>query len=58
VQAFDPFGVEADHPIAQRLPVHAGLPRRPFPAHAVERVGERQQSARHPAVGLEPRHPA
>lgn len=58
VQTLDAVFVEADHPIAQRLPVHAGLARGPFAAHAVEHVGERQQPARHPAVGLEPRQPA
>jgi hypothetical protein len=48
----DSFGVEADHPIPQRLAIHPRLTRRLLAAHAVAHVGQGDQSAGHPAVRL------
>jgi hypothetical protein len=53
-QAFDALGVEPDHPVAQRLAVHAGLARRPLAAHPVQHVRHAEQAARHPAIALLP----
>lgn len=44
VQALGTFGVEAQDGVVQRLPLHSGQPRRFSPRHAVERIGQRQQS--------------
>src|SRR3954452_2071888 len=44
--------VVAQHPVAQRLPVHACRPGCLLPAHAVESAGDRQDAARHTRVGL------
>ncbi len=51
-QALHAFGVVAHDPVAQRLPVHAGLPRRRLPAGAVQRHGDRQQASANTAVAL------
>ena len=51
-EAADPVLVVAQHPVAQRLAVHARCFRRRLPAHAVERVGDCQDAPRHAAVGL------
>jgi hypothetical protein len=51
-QTLDPFGIKADHPVPERLAVHARLARRVLAAHAVEHVGQGEQPARYPAVGL------
>jgi Transposase, Mutator family len=56
-QALDPLGVEADHPVAQRLAVHAGLAGSFPPAHAIQGVGHAKQAARHPAIALLPCRP-
>src|SRR3954468_22101671 len=51
-EAVDPMLVVAQHPVAQRLPVHACRPGCLLPAHAVESAGDRQDAARHTRVGL------
>jgi hypothetical protein len=51
-QALDPLGVEPDHPVAQRLPVHAGLAGGLPPAHAVQGVGHAEQATGDAAIGL------
>ena len=56
-QALDALGVEADHPVPKRLAVHPGLLGCPVPAHAVERVGKRDQPAGHTAIRLQPSQP-
>jgi hypothetical protein len=53
-QAVDALDVEADHPIPERLPIHAGLMRRLPACHAIQSVGKGEQSRCHPAVGLAP----
>jgi hypothetical protein len=49
-QAVHALGVEADHPVPQRLPVHPGRPGRRLPAHAIQHVGQRDQSRRDPPI--------
>ena len=44
--------VVADDPIAQRLAVHACRLSRIFPAHSIERVGDRQHAPCHTRIGL------
>jgi hypothetical protein len=56
-QALDALGVEADHPVPEGLPVHPGLLGRLLAAHAVERVGQSQEPAGDPAIGLQPSQP-
>ena len=56
-QASHALGVEPNHPVPERLPVHPGLPRRPLPAHAVERIGQSQEPAGHTAIRLQPSQP-
>src|SRR3954452_16128114 len=53
-EAVDPMLVVAQHPVAQRLPVHACRPGCLLPAHAVESVGDRQDAARHTRVRPRP----
>ena len=57
-QALHPFGVEADHPVPQRLPVHPRRPGRRLSAHAIQHVGQRDQPRRHPAISLPSRQAA
>jgi hypothetical protein len=52
VQALDTLRVVAVHPVAERLPGHAGELRRLLAGEAVERVGERQQAGADPTVAL------
>jgi hypothetical protein len=51
-QALGPLGVEADHPVPERLAVHAGLARGALAAHPIRHVGEAEQPARHTAIAL------
>ena len=57
-QAVHALGVEADHPVPERLPVHPGLLGRLFAAHAVERIGQSQDPAGDPAIRLQPSQPS
>jgi hypothetical protein len=57
-QALHPFGVEADHPVPQRLPVHPRRVGRRLSAHAIQHVGQRDQARRHPAISLPSRQAA
>ena len=42
----------ADHPVPERLAVHAGRLRSFLPAHARKRISDREQAPRHARVGL------
>src|SRR5262249_17976400 len=53
-QARDALGVEADHPVPERLPVHPRLLGGPLAAHAVERIGQTQQPADNPPIPFKP----
>ena len=48
----DPMLVVADDPVAQSLAVHACRPGRLLPAHAIERVGDRQDAASNARIWL------
>ena len=52
VKPAQPLGVVAHHRVAQRLPLHAGKPRRLGPAQPVERVRDRVHPRRRPPVLL------
>src|SRR5215218_25328 len=51
-QAFHALGVVAVHPVAERLPGHAGEPSCLLAWQAVERVGEREQAGADAPVAL------
>src|SRR4051794_22265069 len=51
-ETFDAFRVVAVHPVPERLPGHAGEPRRLLARQAVERVGEREQAGADAAGAL------
>src|SRR5215211_73517 len=51
-QAFHALGIVAVHPVAERLPGHAGEPGRLLARQAVERVGEREQAGADAPVAL------
>jgi len=48
-----PATIVADHPIAQRLPVHACDARGGLPAQPIQRGGDRQQAPGDPRVALD-----
>ncbi|CAI9406739.1 hypothetical protein ANOBCDAF_01508 [Pleomorphomonas sp. T1.2MG-36] len=56
-KAGDPFSVEADHPVAQCLPVHPSRSRRLGTAHAVKGVGDCQKPSCNPAIPFKSRPP-
>jgi hypothetical protein len=58
VQSSDTLSVVADHRIAQCLALHAGEPRGLGPAHALQRVRDRQHPQRCPPIRLVPRSSA
>ena len=51
-EAVDPMLVVAQHPVAQRLPVHACRPALPLPGSCRRERGDRQDAALHTRVGL------
>src|SRR4051794_18556210 len=51
-QALDVLGIVAVDPVAERLPGHAGEPRRLLAGEALQRVGEREQAGADPAIAL------
>jgi hypothetical protein len=52
VHTFNPFGIVPDDPIAQGLPRHTRLASCVFTAHAIQHVGDRQQTRRRLTVLL------
>ena len=58
VQIVRPFGIVADHRVAQRLPLHPGQPRRFRPRHALQRVRDCQQAHRRSPIRLKARQAA
>jgi hypothetical protein len=52
VQAFGPFGIEAQNGVAQSLPFHAGQPSRLGAGHALQRTGQGKQPQTSPKVPL------
>src|SRR4051794_20214402 len=51
-ETFDAFRVVAVDPVPERLPGHAGEPRRLLAGEALQRVGEREQAGADAAVAL------
>ena len=52
VQAFGPFGIEAQNGVAQSLPFHAGQPSRLGAGLALQRTGQGKQPQTSPMVPL------
>jgi hypothetical protein len=58
VQAGEPLGVVAVHPVPQRLPVHAGAPCRRLPRGALQDQRQGQHAACRPRVPAQARLPS
>jgi hypothetical protein len=56
-QTVDALGIEPDHPIPERLAVHAGQTGGLASLHALQRVGQTEQPRGDPAIGLASRQP-